>query len=65
LPAASNVSLKVYNLLGQEVAVLFEGIRQPGTYQATFDGNKLASGVYLYRMTANNFVETKKLVLVR
>jgi hypothetical protein len=44
---------------------LFEGIRQPGTYQVTFDGSKLASGVYVYRMTANNFVETKKLVLVR
>jgi hypothetical protein len=65
LPATSNVSLKVCNLLGQEVAILFEGMRQPGTYQATFDGSKLASGVYLYRMTANNFVETKKLVLVR
>jgi hypothetical protein len=65
LPATSNVSLKVYNLLGEEVAILVEGIRQPGTYQATFDGSKLASGVYLYRMTANNFVETKKLVLVR
>jgi hypothetical protein len=65
LPATSNVSLKVYNLLGQEAAILFEGIRQPGTYQVTFDGSKLASGVYVYRMTANNFVETKKLVLVR
>jgi hypothetical protein len=65
LPATSNVSLKVYNLLGQEAAILFEGIRQPGTYQVTFDGSKLASGVYVYRMTANNFVETKKLVLIR
>jgi hypothetical protein len=65
LPTTSNVSLKVYNLLGQEAATLFEGVRQAGTYQATFDGSKLASGVYLYRMTANNFVETKKLVLVR
>jgi hypothetical protein len=65
LPTTSNVSLRVYNLLGQEAATLFEGIRQAGTYRATFDGSKLASGVYLYRMTANNFVETKKLVLVR
>jgi len=65
LPTASNVSLKVYNLLGQEAATLFEGTRQPGTYQVTFDGSKLASGVYLYRMTAGNFVETRKLVLVR
>jgi hypothetical protein len=65
LPTASNVSLKVYNLLGQEAATLFEGTRQPGTYQVTFDGSKLASGVYLYRMTAGNFVETRRLVLVR
>jgi hypothetical protein len=59
LPVTSRISLKAYNLLGQEVATLFEGIRQPGNYEATFDGNKLAAGVYLYRVSANGFVKTK------
>jgi hypothetical protein len=65
LPVTSRISLKVYNLLGQEVATLFEGIRQPGNYEATFDGNKLAAGVYLYRLSANGFVKAKKLLLIR
>lgn len=65
LPVTSSISLKVYNLLGQEVATLFEGIRQPGNYKAILDGSRLASGIYLYRLSANNFVETKKLVLLK
>ena len=63
VPQQEYISLKVYNLLGQEVATLFEGIRQPGNYEATFDGSGLASGVYIYRLSANDFVEVKKLVL--
>jgi enterochelin esterase-like enzyme len=73
LPATSNVSLKVYNLLGQEVATLFEGIREPGKYEATFDGSGLASGVYFYRMhasqtnggQASSFVEAKRLMILK
>jgi hypothetical protein len=65
LPVTSNMSLEVYSLLGQEVAILFEGVRQAGNYQATFDGSRLASGIYLCRMKANHFVETKKLVLLK
>jgi hypothetical protein len=59
------VSLKVYDLLGQEVATLFEGMRGPGIYETMFDGRNLASGIYLYRLAAGNFVETKKLVLLK
>jgi beta-xylosidase len=65
MPGVSHISLKVFDLLGQEVATLFEGIRQQGNYEATFDGNKLAAGVYLYRLSANGFVKTKKLLLIR
>jgi endo-1,4-beta-xylanase len=65
VPEKDYVSLKVYSLVGQEVATLFNGVRQPGNYVATFDGTGLASGVYLYRLVARDFVETRKLLLLR
>ena len=65
LAAASRISLRVYNLLGQEVATLFEGVRQPGKYEATFDGTRLASGVFIYRLSTDNFTKAKKLVLLK
>lgn len=58
-------SLKVYNLLGEEVATLFEGFGRAGKYVVSFDGNKLTSGVYFYRLQSNNFIETKKLILLK
>ncbi|MDZ7288766.1 MAG: endo-1,4-beta-xylanase [candidate division KSB1 bacterium] len=65
VPQDAYLSLKVYNLLGDEVATLFEGVQPAGNYTATFDGRDLASGVYLYQLKANNFMETKRLVLVK
>lgn len=70
IPIASYISLKVYNLLGEEVASLYEGLCQPGSYEATFDASELASGVYLYRLQSNqdgehNFGETKKFLLLK
>ena len=65
VPSTSKISLKVYNVLGQEVATLFEGVRQAGHYKAVFDASKLTSGVYFYRLSANNFVATKKLMLMK
>jgi hypothetical protein len=59
------VSLKVYDVLGQEVAALFEGECQPGRHVAAFNGHNCAGGVYLYRLTTNTFVDTKKLVLMK
>ncbi|HEY9187615.1 MAG TPA: T9SS type A sorting domain-containing protein [Ignavibacteria bacterium] len=65
IPEKVNVSLKVYNLLGEEVATLFDGIQQPGNYTITFDGKNLSTGVYFYRLQAGKFSDTKKLVLVK
>jgi O-glycosyl hydrolase len=65
VPVTSHMSLKVYDILGQEVVTLFEGSRQPGTYKATFDGSGLPSGVYLCRLAAGNYSQTKKLLLVK
>ncbi|MCX7797169.1 MAG: endo-1,4-beta-xylanase [Melioribacter sp.] len=65
IPVTSKVSLKIYNLLGEEISTLFEGIRQPGHYQEIFDGSNLNSGVYFYRLVTENFIETKKFILLK
>jgi hypothetical protein len=61
----SSVSLKVFNLLGREVADLVNEELAPGRYRATFDGTALPSGVYFYRLQADQFSSTKRLMLLR
>ncbi|MCC5932693.1 MAG: T9SS type A sorting domain-containing protein [Balneolales bacterium] len=66
LPEAAEVSLEVFNLQGQRVATLVSGeLRNAGTHQHRFDGSRLSSGIYLYRLSAGSFTETRKMVLVR
>ncbi len=65
LPVASHVRLTVYDVLGREVALLVDGPRVAGRYQDSFDGNGLASGVYIYRLTADAFVESRKMILLK
>jgi hypothetical protein len=55
----------VYNILGQEVATLFSGMKTAGDWIATFDGSKLASGVYFYRLQAGNQMQVKKMVMMK
>jgi hypothetical protein len=62
---ATHVTIRVYNVLGEEVATLLNEEIQPGTYQATFDASRMASGVYYYKMTAGSFTETKKMMFVK
>jgi photosystem II stability/assembly factor-like uncharacterized protein len=62
---ASNVELKVYDLLGREIATLVNGQHNPGTYSVVFDARHLSSGVYYYTMRAGDFVNTKSLVLMK
>ena len=64
------VELAVYNEVGQQVAILAQGVRDPGTYAVAWDGKaehggKLASGLYLYQLQAGARVETRKLLLLR
>jgi subtilisin-like proprotein convertase family protein len=60
-----SVRLSVYDILGGEVATLINEQMSPGSYSVQFDGKNLASGVYFYRLSTTNFVQTKKLVLLR
>jgi hypothetical protein len=64
-PVASTVKLAVYDLLGREVAVLVNERRDPGRYTLEFDASDLASGVYIYRLTAGEYAASKKMVLAR
>ncbi len=61
----TDVKLAVYDLSGREVTVLYQGAKAPGNYEIQFDASELASGVYLYRLVAGNFVQTRKMMLVR
>ena len=59
------VTLKVYDVIGHEVATLVNQQMTPGSYEAEFDANKLSSGLYFYRLTTGSFVEVKKMSLVK
>ncbi len=65
VPVKSHVTLKIYNMLGQEVMTLFNGMQQAGKYVATVDGTRLVGGVYFYRLQAENVTLSKKLVLMK
>lgn len=65
LPKAGNVELKVYDLLGREVATLVNETKQPGMYSVDFNASNLASGVYFYSIKANDFSAVKKMILVK
>jgi len=65
LPNRSQVTLTVFNTLGQQVAQLVNGDMEAGFHEVKFDGSGLSSGVYLYRMQAGSFAETRKLLLVK
>ena len=65
LPVAGNVQLVIYDLLGREVAVLVNEKKEPGSYEVKFDGSGLSSGVYFYRIQAGDFVQTRRLLLLK
>jgi hypothetical protein len=65
IPVKSHVLLTVHNLLGQVVSTIVNGEQDAGFHEVRFDALNLASGVYLYRLEAGKFVETRKLTLIR
>lgn len=65
LPRRSTVTLAIFNTLGQRVASLIQGEQEAGRHDVKFDGGGLTSGVYFYRLEAGDFVQTKRLLLIR
>lgn len=65
LPVSSFVSLKVFDMLGREVAVLVDGKVNAGSHEVTFNAKGLSSGVYFYRLETNGFVDTKQFTLIK
>jgi hypothetical protein len=65
LPVASHVVLRVYDLLGRDVITLVNGVVDAGYHEVVINTSNLASGVYLYRMEAGSFIETRKMILLR
>lgn len=65
VPSISQVSIKIYDLIGKEVAVLVDEVKQPGQYQVSFDAVNFASGIYFYKMNAGEFTSVKKMSFLK
>jgi hypothetical protein len=65
LPHASHVNLEIFNIMGQKVSTLVDRLMEAGDHTVSFDGSKVASGIYLYRLTAGDCVESKKMLLIK
>ncbi|MFH1196301.1 MAG: S8 family serine peptidase [bacterium] len=65
LPVISKVNLKIYDILGREVAALVNEEKPAGTYEVKFDGSQLSSGIYIYKLVAGSFIQSKKLILMK
>ena len=65
LPVNSDVTLEVFNMLGQHVATLVNDSQQAGRYEVSFDASSLSSGTYIYRIEAGEFTETKQMMFVK
>jgi hypothetical protein len=65
VPTNELVTLKVFNVLGQEVKTLVNTVQKAGFHKVSFDASSLASGIYMYKITSGNFVSTKKMLLLK
>ena len=65
IPKEELVTLDIYNVIGEKVMVLVNEVKPAGSYEVEFDGNELTSGIYFYQLKAKDFVETKKMVLMK
>ncbi|MBK9334164.1 MAG: T9SS type A sorting domain-containing protein [Ignavibacteria bacterium] len=59
------ISLKVYNILGKEMASIVNEVKRAGRYEVDFNGSNLSSGIYYYRLQAGEFIETRKMLILK
>ncbi len=60
-----DVKLVIFDIIGREIQTLVNEQLNPGTYEVTFDAGSLPSGIYFYKLSTRNFVETKKMILIK
>lgn len=65
VPKQSHIKLSVFDISGKEVKVIFDGKQEAGNYEAIFDGADFATGIYFYRMEAEGFMESRKMILIK
>ncbi|MHB8906150.1 MAG: T9SS type A sorting domain-containing protein, partial [Melioribacteraceae bacterium] len=65
LSSNGNVSLKIYDILGNQVATLITGYQNAGSYKINFDASALASGIYFYKLQTSNLIQVKKMMLLK
>ncbi|VAX29274.1 hypothetical protein MNBD_IGNAVI01-1803, partial [hydrothermal vent metagenome] len=61
----SNVTLKVYDILGREVSTLVNKQQRQGTYEVKFDASSMPSGIYIYKLSAGEFISARKMILLK
>ena len=65
IPTSNLVNLKIFDVLGTEIETLVNQVQNSGNYTIEFDGTKLSSGIYLYRLVTENYIQTKKMILIK
>lgn len=65
IPASDFVKVRIYDIIGREIATLVNGLLVPGSYKLNFDGDGLASGVYFYKVETSKFLDIKKMILIK
>jgi flagellar hook assembly protein FlgD len=65
MPESGNVTLKIYDVLGREVITLVNEELSAGKHDVTFDASQFSSGVYFYQLKAGDFIEIKKMILIK
>jgi hypothetical protein len=65
LPVTSNVTFKVYDILGNEIATLVNEEKPAGSYKVNFNASGLSSGIYFYQLKTDSFIETRKMILIK
>lgn len=63
--SSEQISLKIYDVIGNEIAVLFNGVQRPGNHTVTFDGSNIPSGIYFYKLESKSSSEVKKMILIK